>query len=926
MRLTTILAAATAVSACSPPTDGQAFSLLSLADPTAQPPLYFRHAGYVGWITPDETNSDDLDSTFVAHVPGLNGAPGSISFENQDEFPGYFLVVDGASGNRMTLVAAPSPLTPSFSANATFFALPGLSDTTACSFESVAVPGAYISSYGSTTLSTPSTRPPSSARDYRERIAAAGGRVPAAAAAPAPLTDTPCHYADCPPVFVLAPPYSPPPPDYNTSSTWVISPPNSDKPTPSTPFQLGGLYFEVLNGTGTLAVVRDAGDASTPPFSFTPPESTRQAAGSHRFGDITVRARVYGSTGPYTQATTAGAGPAPRVTPTLPGSVWASDISSHINTSAAGLSVVREYTPAPDGLGILMSLVISNTNAAAAAAGDAADATIEIGGLDVSLVMNNDWSGLSLEQTAEACSLADPYIGGDAGFVRGVRITGSGPVLLVAPSTFGCTVDPASPPAACGAKFEAWRLLAEDPAGRGVTFEGFYAYSIHSLAWQENEWSAAEPWNSPTSLVLRPGQTAVYSLRVWTVPEGNVDAIDAALSAAGVPVVRGAPGYVLTPDMQTARLVVRPPPNAVLASVEADPPATVVFGAITPAPGSGSGRRDSSSVAASSVLVVPVAVGPAAAEDGQWGRVRASLTYTLPTPPFVLVQTVHLFTVPPLRAHLDNYVNFSTTYAWFDDTTEPFGRAYSFMDYDASIGEVMLQEPRVFVVGLSDEAGAGTSLGVASHLLHHPTALAAAQLATYVNRTVIGTKLDAMGTPVSLQTPDALVRASMFWGPGMTNYTYTVSPCWDEARGETTFRAYNYPHPTAVLLSLYRAARDWEGMGPATEAVAAGSAGGLDALQPWSVYLQRAAMTVTGMATGCGDIGNSLCQYGLMAASGYAHVLDALLEEAAAGGPNATLWSDYADAIDVIQRNRTAIWVGIPFPFGSEMPWDSTGQ
>ena len=34
-----------------------------------------------------------------------------------------FLVVDGANGNRMTLVAAPSPLTPAFSANATFLAL-----------------------------------------------------------------------------------------------------------------------------------------------------------------------------------------------------------------------------------------------------------------------------------------------------------------------------------------------------------------------------------------------------------------------------------------------------------------------------------------------------------------------------------------------------------------------------------------------------------------------------------------------------------------------------------------------------------------------------------------------------------------------------------------------------------------------------------
>ena len=63
-----------------------------------------------------------------------------------------------------------------------------------------------------------------------------------------------------------------------------------------------------------------------------------------------------------------------------------------------------------------------------------------------------------------------------------------------------------------------------------------------------------------------------------------------------------------------------------------------------------------------------------------------------------------------------------------------------------------------------------------------------------------------------------------------------------------------------------------------------------------------------------------------MAASGYADLLDALAEEAAAAGPGGGEWSALLAASEAIQRERTEIWANLTFPFGSEMPWDSTGQ
>ena len=63
----------------------------------------------------------------------------------------------------------------------------------------------------------------------------------------------------------------------------------------------------------------------------------------------------------------------------------------------------------------------------------------------------------------------------------------------------------------------------------------------------------------------------------------------------------------------------------------------------------------------------------------------------------------------------------------------------------------MLDDPRNFVVGLSDDAGAGANSGLASKIAYRPVQAEIQQLDRYVTETLAGTALDGAGVPVSLQ-------------------------------------------------------------------------------------------------------------------------------------------------------------------------------
>jgi hypothetical protein len=63
---------------------------------------------------------------------------------------------------------------------------------------------------------------------------------------------------------------------------------------------------------------------------------------------------------------------------------------------------------------------------------------------------------------------------------------------------------------------EGWRFLPEATntatAYQSQTFEGLYEWQFHTLAYAENEWVNATPWNAPSSAILAPRQTRTYGL------------------------------------------------------------------------------------------------------------------------------------------------------------------------------------------------------------------------------------------------------------------------------------------------------------------------------------------------------------------------------------------------------------------------------
>ena len=249
------------------------------------------------------------------------------------------------------------------------------------------------------------------------------------------------------------------------------------------------------------------------------------------------------------------------------------------------------------------------------------------------------------------------------------------------------------------------------------------------------------------------------------------------------------------------------------------------------------------------------------------------------------------------------------------------------MGYDASRGgSALLEEPRVFMGGLSDEAGAAAPLAMAMKQLGQPAKDEVAKLEAYVHETVwAGPRGDGKTNERRhfLQGADYSVRASMlYWSDeldGQPERMQAASPalwtachkcwpkcywmhCWSEKRSLETWRSYNYPHVAAVYWSLYRLARFYDPP--------------LATRASWQWYLTQAARTAAAMWK-FGGKGRDTSQWGLMVGSVFALVL----RDAEAEG----LAAEAAPLREMVER-RMAKWLKMPFPYGSEFPWDSTGH
>lgn len=592
----------------------------------------------------------------------------------------------------------------------------------------------------------------------------------------------------------------------------------------------------IVRDAQVLASLTPAGDT----FDFLPFDllGVRAANGQYHWGDITFRYRESGSTDwidgdsasarqPVTSVTSEDALATSILTPTLPEGL---------------LNITREWLDVSGDLGLRFTLQNSGSS------------SVEIGSLGFPAEFNSIFTNRQATDMQRLCSLSDPYIGMHAGHIRVAPTKGTGAALVVTPLGDDTPL-------------EAYRNLAErsyaGTAYGSQTFEGFYEWQVLTKAWAETEWADQQPWNPPSSRTLESGESLQFGVR-FSVAEGGVRELDAAIRNTGTPTAIGVPGYIIPRDTP-AQLFLQT--DSDVSSITVDPEGAL-------------------SVEETETLTYSVTPSASA-----WGRVRLTVEYADGK-----VQTIHYFVTKAGTEAVADVGRFFTTEAWFNDTSDPFGRAPSPMSYDYEAGKIVDQDPRAWVAGLSDEGGTGAYLAALVKQTIQPNAEEVAKLEDFVDQVVWAT----------IQTDDYAVRKSIFYYdpaavPGYeydTSIDWTSWTSWNQDAAYAIDRAYDYVHVAAAYWSLYRIARAYPE---------------LVEIHTWDWYLEHAYNTVIrGMQT---DVGYN--RLGLMGETVFGEILADLTRE--------DLTTE-ADALTEEMRSRAAQWDTEDVPFGSEMAWDSTGQ
>lgn len=581
-----------------------------------------------------------------------------------------------------------------------------------------------------------------------------------------------------------------------------------------------------------------------PKFDFTPSNrlSVRNADGFYHLGDINLRLRQVGS-GDWTSWSSAEKRQAVEPVDSADPSVLAA--ANLTNTFPAGfpLEIIRCWQQKDNHL--LLRFSLKNKT----------DKPLEIGALGIPMIFNNVLTDKDLEAAHAENVFYDPYIGMDAGYLQVVRLNGKGPVLLVVPE--GTT------------PFEAWRPLPDDPTPRGITFEGFHEWMIHSKAYAEKEWKNAQPWNTATSKILKPGESYEVGLRFLLTDK--VENIESTLTANRQPVAVGIPGYVLPMDVKGS-LYLNYPEKIKAISIEPRGSLTVTA--------NGQTKSGWKSYTLNGI---------------QWGRARLTVTYA-----DGVQQSIHYKVIKPEAEVVADNGRFLMDKQWYENDSDRFGRSPSVITYDYEAKKQLTQDSRAWIAGLSDEGGAGSWLNAIMKQLIQPDPEQIARLESFVNRTIWG----------GIQYKDGKkkygVRKSLFYyepdsmpsGTYGDTINYKTWAAWPKKEAESVGRSYNYPHVTAAWWVMYRLARNYRGLVTQNE---------------WSWYLENAFHTAMAMVSQA----PYYAQFGQMEGTVFLLVLNDLKAEGI---------TDFADQLEETMKLRASHWATLPFPFGSEMPWDSTGQ
>lgn len=608
----------------------------------------------------------------------------------------------------------------------------------------------------------------------------------------------------------------------------------------------GYLVFDTPSFTLKLAKASQTVTALEPKgatdFDFTPSERLEQRNGDnfYHIGDLNLHLRE-SSSGEWKYYSTADQRRPVEALSTSEPVLSAADLSATLPGDMP-LQVSR-YWEIDDGKLVLRFELVNESNQ-----------PVEIGSLGIPMVFDNNHSQKSLEEAHAENSFYDPYIGRDAGYLQVTRYNGHGPALLVVPH--GET------------PFEAYKPLLDDRTQRGITFEGFYEWIVHSKAYTENEWREAEPWNLPTSETIEPGESRSYGVK-FLVSETIRD-IESTLIENNRPVAVGIPGYVL-PEDQKGQLFIKH--SSYISDIQVEPKGAIEIN------DNGKNEKGWKSYTLN---------------GRKWGRARLTITYQ-----DGIKQSVNYKVINPEEQTVDNMGNFLFREQWYDNPNDPFNRHQSVITYDYEEKEQVTEDGRAWIAGLSDEGGAGSWLAAVMKQLIRPDKQEVKKIEQFIDNTLWG------GIQYSEGDQKYAVRKSMFYyepdkmpeGTYSEDVGYGGWSSWDIEEARSVGRSYNYPHVAAAHWVLYRLARNYDG---------------LVTNHSWEWYLERAYETSEAMV----EHAPHYAQYGQMEGTVFLFILKDLQREG---------WKQAA-YLEETMRKRAELWESLPFPFGSEMPWDSTGQ
>jgi hypothetical protein len=608
----------------------------------------------------------------------------------------------------------------------------------------------------------------------------------------------------------------------------------------------------LVRSSQTIAALRPK---ISPDFDFTPGDLlvARSQDGYFHLGDITLRVRAVDSTEWKNYST---AGKRSPVTPlgTSQNILAAADLTPTL-PEGIPLKITRMW--ALENGHLVLRFVLRNTTSE----------SVEVGAIGIPMIFNNVLNERSLEEAHAKCSFYDPYIGEDAGYLQVTRLSGKSPALLVVPDgrtpfeAYNPILDHAGP---FGAK-----PVFTDPTPRGITFEGFYEWMVHSRAYTENEWKGVQEWNPPTSLTLKPGESKTYGVKFLIA--NSIRNIERTLSENRRPVAVGVPGYVLPSDIN-GRLFLNYAVPVKSFAVEPE-------GAI---------KITKSTQSAKGWAAYDVA-------GSGWGRARLTITYA-----DGLVQTIQYFITKPESEVVADMGRFLTTKQWFVDPADPFHRSPSVMTYDREANAIVMQDSRAWIAGLGDEGGVGAWLSAIMKQWVEPDKEEIEKLQQFVDGVLWG------GLQYNEGPRQYGVRKSLFYyQPGempqgfyRSDFDWTTWTSWNKKASEQVDRSYDYPHIAAAYWVFYHLARNNDG---------------LVTNHSWQWYLEHAYQTSIAMTKYAED----LAVFGQMEGDIFLRILADLKREGMKG---------QAENLEAKMRVRADRWKQQPYPFGSEMPWDSTGQ